>query len=1833
MKYALSALLLFAVFAETSSAATRYWDRNGSTAGSGNLGGVWDTTSSNWNNNSNGNGSTNTFASGDTAIFSAGTDGIGSITITGNATAGGLTIEEGTVEFTGTITLGANAIAVSSGAVLVTNDSARLSTTSGSVITLNGGTLRSINPVAGSFIDVDSTISLNGGGIIDYTISNILSTIQSTSVISGSGGLTKNGVGVIALASASTYSGGTTVNGGELRISGANDRLPTTGNVVVNASGILNLNDRNQTIGTLAGSGQVGLGNGTLTISSSASATFSGDIKDTANAGAGGSSNTGGKLIKSGTGTQTLSGSNTYTGGTSINGGTLALGSSGAIGTTGTIGFGGGTLQFSASNTSDYSARFSNAASQAYSLDTNGQTVTIASNLTSSGGSLTKVGTGTLTVTGANTYTGGTTLGGGNLSLGSGGAVGTTGTISFTGGTLQFSGSNTTDYSSRFSNAASQLYSLDTNGQSVTIASNLTSSGGSLTKAGAGTLTVSGANTYSGGTTLGGGTLALGSSGAIGTTGTISFGGGTLQFSASNTTDYSARFNNAASQAYNLDTNGQSVTLATALTSSGGSLTKLGAGTLSLTGANTYTGVTTISAGTLSVGNGGTTGSLSSPIADNAALIFNRSNALTHSGNISGTGTLTKQGAGVLTLSGSNSYLGGTTLSAGTLSLGSSGAVGTSGTIDFSGGTLQFSASNTTDYSARFSNAASQAYSLDTNSQSVTLATGLTSSGGTLTKLGAGTLTLTGANTYTGATTISAGTLSIGNGGTSGSLADGITDNAGLIFNRSDSPTHSGNISGTGTLTKQGAGTLTLSGSNSYSGGTTLSAGALNLGSGGAIGTTGTISFGGGTLQFSASNATDYSARFSNAASQAYSLDTNSQSVTLATALTSSGGTLTKLGAGTLTLTAANTYSGATTISAGILSVGNGGTTGSIADGITNNASLIFNRSNALTHSGNIGGTGTLTQQGGGVLTLSGSNSYSGGTTLNAGTLNLGSSGAIATTGTITFAGGILQFSASNTTDYSARFSNAAGQAYNLDTNSQSVTLATGLTSSGGTLTKLGAGTLSLSGANTYSGVTTISAGTLSIGNGGTTGSVAGDITNNASLIFNRSNALTYTGNIGGTGSVTKQGAGTTTLSGTNSYSGGTTLSAGTLGLGSSGAIGTTGTISFGGGTMQFSASNTTDYSARFSNAVSQAYSLDTNSQSVTLATGLTSSGGTLTKLGAGTLVLTGANTYTGTTTISAGTLSIGNGGTSGSIADGITDNSSLVFNRSDAPSHSGNISGTGTLTQQGAGTLTLTGSNSYSGGTTLSAGILNLGSSGAIGTSGTISFGGGTLQFSASNTTDYSARFSNAAGQAYSLDTNSQSVTLATGLTSSGGTLTKLGAETLTMTGANTYSGVSTISAGTLSVGNGGSTGSIAGDITNNASLVFNRSNALTHSGNISGTGTLATLGGGTLTLAGANSYSGGTTLSAGTLSLGSVGAIGSTGTIDFSGGTLQFSASNTTDYSARFGNASGQAYRLDTNGQSVTLATGLSSSGGTLTKLGAGTLALTGANTYTGGTIISAGILSVGDGGTTGSITGLVINNAALTFDRSNALTHSDTITGTGPVTKQGAGVLTLTAANTYSGGTTISDGTLLANNTSGSATGDGNLTVASGATLGGNGSIGGAAGSIISVNGTLSPGASIESLSVVGNIALNDNSTYRYEIDTTAPYDADLTDISGPGGFGLLSIGNNVTLTATDLTPGFIIGGVKFTLFRYATGGWNGGTFAGLPDGKHFFIGPHEFVIDYDDTVPGINGGTAGGEYVTIATIPEPSALITMGLVVLSTAGAVWFGKRKGISLFSF
>ena len=229
------------------------------------------------------------------------------------------------------------------------------------------------------------------------------------------------------------------------------------------------------------------------------------------------------------------------------------------------------------------------------------------------------------------------------------------------------------------------------------------------------------------------------------------------------------------------------------------------------------------------------TGAASSFVKLNAwTLTIGTGSGSTFAGVISGTGSLIKDGSNTLTLTGANTYTGTTTLTSGEVNLGVAEIAGTSGplgqsaannpgSIVLNGGYLQYSDANQNDYSGRFSTASAQQYNVDTNSQNVTWATALTSSGGgSLTKTGLGTLTLTGANTYTGATTVNAGTLQAGVatqafgvgsavtlnstatldlGGYSQTIGS-LTENSGSILKLTvSSPSSFGNITTTGAVT------------------------------------------------------------------------------------------------------------------------------------------------------------------------------------------------------------------------------------------------------------------------------------------------------------------------------------------------------------------------------------------------------------------------------------------------------------------------------------------------------------------------------------------------------------------------------------------------------------------------------------------------------------------------------------------------------------------------------------------------------------------------------------------------------------------------------------------------------------------------------------------------------------------------------------------------------------------------------------------------------------------------------------------------------------------------
>ncbi|HUB65904.1 MAG TPA: autotransporter-associated beta strand repeat-containing protein, partial [Candidatus Methylacidiphilales bacterium] len=654
---------------------------------------------------------------------------------------------------------------------------------------------------------------------------------------------------------------------------------------------------------------------------------------------------------------------------------------------------------------------------------------------------------------------------------------------------------------------------------------------GSLTKVGTGEVTLSGTNTYAGGTTVSAGTLQVGSTNALGaSTGSLTVNGGTLDLDGFSITvgtfsGTGGMITSSTNGAVTLTTGGSgTATYAGTIQDGSGtvSFTEAGSGTLELTGDNTYSGGTTVTSGTLQVGNtdalGATTGSLTvnggtldlngtditvgtlsgtggtitSSVAGAVSLTVGSSGTATYAGTIqdgSGTVSLTEDGSGTLELTGDNTYSGGTTITSGTLQVGNTNALGaTTGSLTVNGGTL------------------------DLNGFSITT-----------------------------------GEFS-GTGGTITSSVDG----ASLTVGGSGMDTYAGTIedgSGTVSLTEDGSGELELTGDNSYSGGTTIASGTLQVGNTDALGaTTGSLTVNGGTL------------------------DLNGFSITVGT-FSGTGGMVTSSVAGAVSLT-----------------VGGSGTAtyaGTIQDG---------------------SGTVSLTEAGNGTLELTGDNSYSGGTTIASGTLQVGNTDALgATTGSLTVNGGTLDLNGFNITV--GTFSGTGG------TVTSSVAGAAGLTAGGsgtatyaGTIqdgsgtvsfTEAGSGTLQLTGDNSYSGGTTITSGTLQVGNtdalGATTGSLTvngGELdlngfdittgtlsgtggvitssTGDASLTVGGSGDSTFAGTIEDDGivSLIKMGSGTLTLTGDNTYSGGTTISAGVLQVGGAMALGM-GNVLLNGGTLR----------------------------------------------------------------------------------------------------------------------------------------------------------------------------------------------------------------------------------------------------------------------------------------------------------------------------------------------------------------------------------------------------------------------------------------------------------------------------------------------------------------------------------------------------------------------------------------------------------------------------------------------------------------------------------------
>ena len=721
---------------------------------------------------------------------------------------------------------------------------------------------------------------------------------------------------------------------------------------------------------------------------------------------------------------------------------------------------------------------------------------------------MTKTGTGTLTLAGSDTYSGGTTLSAGQLNINHASALGT-GTFTISGGTIgntsgtaiTLSTNNAQNWNSDFTFAGTNDLNLGagavtmSSSRTVTVSSNVLTVGGaisgagdSLTKAGTGMLTLAGSDTYSGPTTISAGTLQIGAGGAAGsinnTTGvtdnaTLASAVPIVQPSASPSAATAASPCSAparssseartptaaappsAAAPCNWATPPHSARPAAPRPSPAASSTCTATASASrLSGAGTVNNLSGAGTYTLTVGNGNANSSFAAPSRTPSAR-----------------SRLTKTGTGTLTLAGSDTYSGGTTLSAGQLNIDHASALGT-GTFTISGGAI--------------GNTSGSAITLSTNNAQ-NWNSGFTFAGTNDLNLGAGAVTMSSSRTVT----VSSNTLTVG-----------------------------GAISGSGdSLTKAGAGTLTLAGSDTYSGGTTLSAGQLNINAASAL-ATGTFTISGGTIgntsgtaiTLSTNNAQNWNSDFTFAGTNDLNLGTGavtmsssrtvtvaSNNLTVAGVISDSGSgySLTKAGAGVLTLAGSSTYTGPTTISGGTLQIGAGGAAGSIdgTSGITDNATLAFSRSDSITFSKVISGSGNVAMLGPGTLVLGGSNTYTGGTTLSAGQLNVNNAFGLST-GTLTIAGGTLgnasgaavTLSTNNAQIWSGNFTFAGTNDLNLGAGavalngSRTVTVASAnlfvagaIGGSGGSLTKAGSGTLTLGGANTYGGATVVSGGTLQL--------------------------------------------------------------------------------------------------------------------------------------------------------------------------------------------------------------------------------------------------------------------------------------------------------------------------------------------------------------------------------------------------------------------------------------------------------------------------------------------------------------------------------------------------------------------------------------------------------------------------------------------------------------------------------------------------------------------------------------------------------------------------------
>ncbi|MCX6850547.1 MAG: autotransporter-associated beta strand repeat-containing protein [Verrucomicrobia bacterium] len=1434
--------------------------------------------------------------------------------------------------------------------------------------------------------------------------------ITNNGSIAPTSNITINGGGVLTLVNQNTFqsltfnnSGGSatpTVTGGTIVINGAITTTNDNYGFTPTIASILELNGVTKTI-TVNGSSPMGM-------------IMSGVVQNTMSTTAAG-------LVKAGTSSLVLSGASTFAGGVQLNAGTLIIG---AASTTSTAGAG----------------------------------------ITSG-----PLGTGILTIAG------GTTLQSDNTARTFSNNVVVNGNFTF-GGTA--STHNLTLNGTVNLGGAARTLTVTSPQVTATMGGIVTGTAGGLLKVGDGTLTLTPT-----------------------TTGALSATGAATNATVAGTTTLTLSATAAAGVVAGMTVHGTGIAPGTTVSSVAGSAVTLSQAAVATTNAGNFAfgttqtyastagaaGATTLTvstgqAATLSVGSTvtgvGIAASTTITNVDTATGIITLNNALTASVVNQ---NITFGGAAVA--NSFNSYVGATTVSGGLLKLGNLGALPTATALSvLSGGTLDLNANSTTV--ASLAGDSSTTGGLITNSATTGTATftvgdsSSTGFGGAITnnvgstlnlvKVGSGTLTLGGPNSYSGSTTINRGTITLAasnalpsssavtiNNTTAGetgllNLANFTNSIASLTFGGAGATSTSTNNVQTGT-----SGTLTLLGNVTYD--------ATNNPNGSTISGSGFVSLGGtavGTGLPGAANRTF-------AVGDSTATDDLTVNATISNGSGSAGDSITKTGAGKLVFTAANTYSGTNTISAGTLQIGNGSTTGDLGTGtgtITNNGALVVNRSNALTISNVITGTGSLQQAGGvsSVTTLTGASNYTGTTTVTSGTLELGAGGSLAGTAITVADAATLKITGNRTIGTSG---------------SASVTVNS--TATAGILS-LQDGTINTLTLNSATAGATI----LTLGGASTAASLLMDINATANtkdlIAVNQRLLLNAGGTIVGLNTI----AGTILANGTydlvtfganSTASGDFTFGAGTgnITFGAGGNL-----VQIGGGRsygLVWDTGNASTAANFLATTTKLQLSVFTNPFALNAYwTGDQGSGGT------GSWSSIGAGNNTNWSTDAAGTID------ANQIPGGGTTNVFMTANSGAAANFTTTLDGSFSIAS-----LTFTGSGT-------AADTTNVTIANGTGTN-TLTVGSGGITVN-STSASHSISANVALGATQTWTNNSSGGLLVSGNVSGAFGLTKNGTGDLTLTGTNSY-GSTTISTGALQIGNGTTTGTLgSGAVINNGTqLVISRSNDYNIANNISGTGDFVQAGGGTTTLSDtSNSYTGRTVISnSGTLEVkkladggsnSSIGAstnaagnlqiLGSTlkytgtgatdgttdrsftigtagGTIDASGGTG--SALNLTSTSAPALNGTNTTRTLTltgTNTDANTLAApvGDNGSGATsLAKNGTGTWILSGANTYTGATTVSNGQVHFAGSQTNTTAVTVSKNSGTLgtysgatnTFTGQNAavLSANDNVTlgsASGTVTVGGAGAVGILAPG----------GSLGANN--GSLTIGHDLVVSSGSML---------------------------------------------------------------------------------------------------------------------------------------------------------------------------------------